>query len=341
MGYAEMLSSSERDGKAARIVGEQAERCRAIVRSLSALAGQSLHPFQELGAKELVERMARGLTLGQAPDSPTLRIAPIGALRLCADRVGLEQVLTNLVVNALQASPRGGEVLLSVSERAEGVEFCVSDCGPGVPLERRHRLFEPFFTTKAPGEGTGLGLAIADAIVRGHGGKIAVEDRPGGSGALFRVLLPHARADKTPRIQPPSSTERERCVLIVDDDAAVRSVLRSQAERRGWSVREAESAEVVLSDLERLQQADAVVCDLRMPGIGGIGLYDHLQREAPQTLARFVFITGDLASEESARFSMRCERPLVQKPFDFDELFSILSRAVPRVSAMTQKSAPG
>jgi len=326
MGYAEMLSTPGREHAAARIVGEQAERCRVIVRSLSALAGQVKHRPQELLAEELVERVLRGLAPKASPEGRRVRVEPIGELRLHADRVGMEQVLTNLILNALQASPPRGEVLVRASARPEGIEFRVSDGGPGVPQELRSRLFEPFFTTKEPGQGTGLGLSIADAIVREHGGTITIEDAPAGRGACFCVLIPHAPRASVPESAPATPPRCAGRLLIVDDDAAVRSVLRLQAERRGWSVSECDRAEGVLSPAAWLSEADAVLCDLRMPGIGGIGLHDRLAREDPQALERIVFVTGDLASEESARFSQRCKHPLIAKPFDFDELFAIVAR---------------
>lgn len=326
LGHVDLLDGPERT-EAARIVGEQAERCRAIVGNLSALAGQRRGAMEEVSARELVDRVARGLRIDLTENAPLLCLAPVPDLRFVADRVGMEQVLTNLVVNALQASPPRGEVTVSVAQVGEHVEFAVADQGTGVPLELRDRLFEPFFTTKAPGKGTGLGLAIVHSIVRAHGGSIAIEDAEGGRGARFVVRVPLAgRAAASAPVRAPAPTPTASRLLLVDDDRAVRTAIRRQAERRGWRVVEADSAEQALAQSPRFQDVDAVLCDLRMPGMGGIGLHDRLHREDQAALRRVVFATGDLASSDSAAFSQRCTQPLVEKPFDFGELFALLSR---------------
>jgi signal transduction histidine kinase/CheY-like chemotaxis protein len=327
LGYADLLAAKDSDNDPARIVAEQAQRCRGIVRNLSALAGQSQHPLQELDVADLVDRVVRGIQPNRDADSPQIRIGAIKALRLNADRVGLEQVLTNLVSNALQASPPGGTVTIEAAPSGDGVTLSVTDEGTGVPHDLRGRLFEPFFTTKGPGKGTGLGLSIAHAIVRAHGGTISVEDSPRGPGARFCVFIPNAPLARAPEPKPARQVTGARRLLIIDDEAAIRSVVRRQAELRGWSVSEADSAEGAMRGVHRLMDFDALLCDLRMPGIGGVGLYDLLSSEHPTVLERTVFVTGDLASPESVRFSTRCARPLVQKPFEFDELFAIVGGA--------------
>jgi signal transduction histidine kinase/CheY-like chemotaxis protein len=321
-----------REDPRAEVLREQAERCRGIVHSLSALAVQKPDVREDLDPTALFERVVRGLDPKLLSAGRRVLVAPSSARRVTADRVGIEQVLINVVVNALHASPPGGTVTLAAEDvHDEWVALTVTDAGPGVPQALRTRMFEPFFTTKGPGQGTGLGLAIAHAIVGGHGGTITVDDGPGGIGASLRIVLPRGvpRPGPDARRTLPSVPGPERAprLLIVDDDEAVRGVLRQRAEREGWSVSEAASAEEALNGAQPLDAHAAVLCDLRMPGIGGIGLHDRLEREAPTLLERFVFVTGDLASRHSAAFSRRCRQPLVSKPFDFAELFAQLERA--------------
>ena len=315
----------------AEVLREQAERCRGIVHSLSALAVQKPDVREDLDLPALFERVVRGLDPKLLAGGRRVLADASSAPRLTADRIGIEQVLTNVVVNALHASPPGGTVTLA----AEGVHdawiaLTVTDAGPGVPDALRTRMFEPFFTTKGPGQGTGLGLAIAHAIVGGHGGTITVGDGPGGIGASLRIVLPrgtpHPGHDARREAPVANGAAPAPRLLIVDDDEAVRGVLRQRAERAGWDVTEAASAEEALDGTPPLDAHAAVLCDLRMPGIGGIGLHDRLEREAPGLLERFVFVTGDLASRHSAAFSRRCRQPLVSKPFDFAELFAQLER---------------
>lgn len=322
LGHSELLAAASGADPSLRVVLEQAERCRGIVRNLSALAGQTLHPRRDLGVAEVLERVERGLAPEERARGQRLVVLVPPGLRVHADQAGLEQVLTNLVVNALQASPANGRVELEARADGRTVEFRVRDEGPGVPTEVRERLFEPFFTTKGPGRGTGLGLSIAHAIVRAHGGALTVEDVPGGRGALFRVRIPPA--DHTP---PPPRARRathanERSLLLVDDEPSVRQVLRRHAEARGWRVSEASSAE---DALRGIAEADAVVCDLRMPGMGGMGLHDLLARDQPSLLARVAFMSGGLADPEMTSFQDRCRRPILTKPLDFDELFAVLA----------------
>jgi signal transduction histidine kinase/CheY-like chemotaxis protein len=328
LGYAEILRSTPQVASTVRIIEEQAERCRGVVRNLSALAGQAAQCPEDLDVRELVERVIRGL----APqDRAFARVMTVGRLepqRVRADRTGLEQVLSNLIANALDASPPGGEVTVEARSVGESVDFSVTDRGPGVPHSLRTRLFEPFFTTKRPGKGTGLGLAIAHAIVRGHGGTISVDDGPDGHGAVFHAVIPNAPARTEPPTRQGDVPPVGRRLLVLDDDKAVRMVLRRHAERRGWKVEEADCAEVALADRAQLGRFDAILCDLRMPGIGGIGFHDQLERDDTRILERTVFATGDLASTEAVGFSQRCKRPLIQKPFVFDELFAVLDAAV-------------
>ncbi|MCC7011678.1 MAG: response regulator [Planctomycetes bacterium] len=328
LGYADELSHGASSEQAARIVGEQAERCRGIVRSLSALAGPAVHPRRELEVQELVERVVRGLGPDLAAER-RLVIEPMGGLRMHVDRIGMEQVLTNLIVNALHVTPHSGRVTIAASATARGVELTVTDQGPGVPSDLRARLFEPFFTTKEPGKGTGLGLSIAHAVVRGHGGTILIEDGPKRVGACFRVVIPPATDVGLAQREPTPQLSVVRSLFVIDDDESVRSVVRLHAERRGWKVREAESVEAALAQRERFDGADVVLCDLRMPGLGGIGLFERLEREDPAALARVVFASGDLASPEVVQFARHCRRPLLHKPFDFDELFTTLGRSSP------------
>lgn len=336
LGYSEILSGTPEAASTAKIIEEQAERCRGIVRNLSALAGQSVQSPEELCVRDLLERVVRGVTPQERARGKHVVSNASEELRLNADRIGLEQVLSNLLANALDASPANGTVRIGAQRNGGSVEFHVSDDGPGVPHELRARLFEPFFTTKRPGRGTGLGLAIAHAIVRGHGGSIQVDETGLGRGAIFRVTIPDA-APALPRLARGERQESGlRRLLLLDDDGAVRSVLRRHAERRGWQVEESDCAESALT--MRLSEFDVVLCDLRMPGMGGVGFHDHLERNGSEALGRTVFATGDLASPEAVRFSQRCKQPLVQKPFVFDELFEELDGVQQRAKALRERA---
>jgi signal transduction histidine kinase/ActR/RegA family two-component response regulator len=322
LGYCDLLDPSDDPESPARIVREQAERCRGIVRDLSVVASASPRRRESLDAREVVQRVIRGIAATHLRPARRIEQDVPEGLDFAADRSGVEQVLANLLVNALQVSPPSGVVAIEARRNAaRGVTIAVTDQGPGVPAELRERLFEPFFTTKGPGEGTGLGLAIARAIVHAHGGTIEVLDAPNGRGARFAVHFPAADAGPVADRTPADGGGRQ--LLVIDDDPGVRSVIARQAARRGWRTVEAASAEEALRIAEgsAANVFHAIVCDIRMPGIGGAGFHDRVVRDAPELLSRTLFVTGDLASPEAVQFVERCRRPIVRKPFDYDELF--------------------
>lgn len=196
-GRAQMIASGEvveREAlDSARIVAEQAKRISGIVRQLLDFARKRPPEMTSVDLRalarstaELLEPMARkqGVSVELAPEEPTGRAR--------GDAGQLQQVLTNLVVNAVQATPRGKKVELAVRPAEDRwVEVVVRDQGSGISPEVRDHVFEPFFTTKDVGEGTGLGLSVAHGIVEEHGGMIEV-DTEVGQGSCFTIRLPRA-----------------------------------------------------------------------------------------------------------------------------------------------------
>ncbi len=176
----------------------QAERASRIARGLLTLsrpAGGRARGRGPVDLVELAEETAGLLAVHVRRAGATLEVVGEGrGLVVAGDRSRLQQVVMNLLLNALDAVDRGGHVRVVVAgEGRRRVELVVEDDGPGIPEEIRDRVFDPFFTTKKPGEGTGLGLSISYSIVAEHGGEILAERRPGG-GTRMRVLLPAAEA---------------------------------------------------------------------------------------------------------------------------------------------------
>lgn len=340
LGFAQELENPKFSPTAARIVMEQAERCRGIIRNLTSLAAPSPTPSQEVELGELIERVVRGLRLRLDESSQSIEVPEADFLYVRADAIGLEQVMTNLIVNAIQANLEAapdspGQIRILLGQEGDEATIDVIDQGPGIPEESRAMLFEPFFTTKMSGRGLGLRLAVAHAIVDANAGRIAVRDGEGHVGARFTIHLPIAPLQTTEEREPredahPVSRVNEARLLVVDDEAAVRRVIRMHAEIRGFRVIELDRAEPLL-DPAIGSTYDVALCDLRMPGIGGMELHDRLARDAPERLARIVFFTGDLASHEATAFATRCRRPLLQKPFDFRKLLDLLVETHERV----------
>jgi len=175
-----------------RVIAEQADRCKKIVAGLLNFARQSQVSLQPNDVREIMERSLRGVP---APDGVTARVETAGDDPIAElDRDQLTQVLTNLISNAYDAMPAGGELTLRVDGDAEQVVFSVRDTGVGIPEENMRRVFTPFFTTKPMGKGTGLGLAVVYGIVKMHRGDIRVESNcdpaAGPTGSVFAVTIP-------------------------------------------------------------------------------------------------------------------------------------------------------
>ena len=236
----------------------------------------------------------------------------------------LQQVCLNLVTNAVHAmAEQGGGTLTFRSSHAGGnVMLEVIDTGPGITPGARAHIFEPFFTTKGEGEGTGLGLSVSYGIVKAHGGAIeVVESGPGGT--TFRVSLPAVSAQADPRSTPAAALPVLRSplagirLLFVDDEPALRSGMEAFGRLRGFTVLTAGDGAEALSRT-RSPGVDAVVCDLRMPGMDGYAFHDLLRAERPGLAARTVFVTGDVVSNETRDTVLR--QPVLAKPFSFDQV---------------------
>ena len=241
--------------------------------------------------------------------------------------VGDDQRLIELVLNlltnaeqAIAATGRAGTITVRCDAADERISISVSDDGPGMSPEVLGRIFEPFFTTKEVGAGTGLGLSVCQGIVRQHQGELWAESELG-AGATFHVELPISSATVA---RPPAPTLLRLSasgmhVLVVDDEPAAREFMVRVLMHDHHQVETASDGE----DAWRHLQAapfDCVVADLRMPRMGGQELY-RLAEEMDADMARkFIFVTGDTLSDETADFLSSTARTYVRKPIDAAEL---------------------
>jgi CheY-like chemotaxis protein len=250
-----------------------------------------------------------------------------------ADVGMLEQVLINLVVNARDAMPQGGKLVIATEAVAideayargqpdarpgEFTVLSVTDTGTGIPAEHIPHIFEPFFTTKDVGKGTGLGLATVYGIVKQHEGWIEVASQKG-AGSLFKVFLP---AIASPDSQPAQESAQDRArggsetILLVEDDEPVRAFTRRLLENFGYSVRVAASGlEALEVWRDHLAEVDLLITDLVMPqGISGRDLAERLLELRPALKIIFMSgYSGDVLGQESDFFS-RTKSYFLQKP---------------------------
>jgi two-component system, cell cycle sensor histidine kinase and response regulator CckA len=257
--------------------------------------------------------------------------------RVLADPGQLEQVITNLAVNARDAMPSGGTLLIRTADVDPAdvpgqspesvplvdplVELSVRDDGVGMDERTLARLFEPFFTTKELGRGTGLGLATVYGIVRQSGGHIRVNSRLH-HGSTFAVYLPRVEGRGERIEEPPEWTDQPRAagtVLVVEDDLSVRRLACRVLRARGYRVLEAGDGDEALELVHGREGAlDLVITDIIMPGLSGPALVERLLPEASDL--RVLYITG--YSEEAIRQQgvLPAGGALLEKPFTAHQL---------------------
>jgi nitrogen fixation negative regulator NifL len=337
-GYCTILRGSLGDGPLGERVDKisaAAERCVRIVRNFLALARQHPPERHRVRLNQIVREAVELLAYPLRVDNIDVRLELADDLpALWADPHQLHQVLVNLITNAHHAMHSSmSERRLAIRTRLDAggsrVRLEVADTGPGIPAEIQSRIFEPFFTTKPVGLGTGLGLPLCRGILEGHGGTIHLAGGPG-EGATFVIDLP---VEVAPAGEAGEASDqalpalRGKSVLIVDDEQDVAGVLVDLLRAQGARVETASDGRVALEEL-RLNDYDLVLCDVRMPRLDGPGLYRALLGAGSNVRRRFVFLTGDTLNPESRIFVERTGALCINKPFDFDEVHRVISRAL-------------
>ncbi len=249
------------------------------------------------------------------------------------DPVELREVLVNMIYNAIDAMPSGGEIRLSTQENRERVVICVGDTGTGMSPEVKQRLFDPFFTTKGKA-GTGMGLAVSFGIIRRHDGSIEVDSEPG-RGTTFKISLPKvlaastAPADAVPEAPNVSAGEDKVRVLVVDDETHVREVLIEALEAEGCEVIAAQSGEIALALYDQYEgKFDAVFTDIGMPEMSGWELCTEI-RERSKTMPLAIISGWADAISVQTRNAVKADW-VVAKPFDINKICSIAQEIAQR-----------
>ena len=249
------------------------------------------------------------------------------------DPVELREVLVNMIFNAVDAMPQGGELRLSAQDAGERLIVSIADTGTGMPPEVKTRLFDPFFTTKGKA-GTGMGLAVSFGIIRRHDGSIDVDSEPG-RGTTFRISLPAVAAAESRSSEPAlvnanTSTTGDRVrVLVVDDEASVREVLVEALEAEGCEVLLAESGEIGLKLYDQNQgKLDAVFTDIGMLEMSGWELITAIRKRSETIPLAIVSGWADAISWDK-RHAAKADW-IVSKPFDIDKIAEIAGEIAER-----------
>ena len=324
------------------IIRQEAERASGIVRNLLSFARrqegerqlQSLRPILESTHQLLKNQLMASrieLTLEAEPGLPEVE----------AHASQIKQVFVNIINNAAQAiaSTRasGGRIDILAKCQLDGVTISISDNGPGIPQAVARRVFEPFFSTKSEGEGTGLGLSICHGIVKEHGGSMTVDPGGAGRGATFTVELPGGvrpglgggefPSPVAARPAPSREPAEPLRVLVVDDEPHILHYMEATLESWGHEVVLARDGSQALKRA-LIQPFDLIICDLRMPRLGGREMFHTLAQMRPAVADRIIFATGDTVRGDTLQFLEELGRPFLQKPFKLDELRRVLAAVI-------------
>jgi CheY-like chemotaxis protein/two-component sensor histidine kinase len=309
---------------------EGGDRARLIVRDLRTFSRVEDEQQTALDLRRILES-AINMAYSEIRNRARL-VKDYGTIPLVfGNEARLGQVFLNLLVNAAQAVGEGdaAQHCIRVVTRTDEQGRCVievSDTGHGIPPENLSRVFEPFFTTKQK-SGTGLGLSICQNIITAMGGEISVASAVQ-KGSTFRVTLPCAPPDEErppPPVRPPASASpRTRCqVLVVDDEP-----MMARAVQR---LLDAEHDVIVSSDpfgaVEQVRAGarfDAILCDLMMPTMSGMDVYDQIARIEAEQARRMVFMTGGAFTPRAVRFLESIENARIEKPLEHAALRAIL-----------------
>jgi two-component system NtrC family sensor kinase len=324
----EQKEISKKDRGHLKVIHEQAERAGRIVRNLLTFARKGPAERTPVDLNDVIQRTLQLMEYDLKLKGIDVERSLGGALpEVLGDRHNLQQVVLNLLTNAAQAVAENGAGrarAITVSTWFDDhVHLRVADTGPGISDVVAQNVFTPFFTTKEPGQGTGLGLSITYSIVENHGGRITVE-RPSAGGAAFRVDLPPVPPGTTApapsaRLPAPTPPPAKRTILLVDDDPAVRRMVKALFGRDGHAVEIARNPQHAL-ELAQRGGFDLIIADARAATRGGGKLFvEELVARLPTLRDRTIVATGDVgpATEQTlTRLGLR----YVRKPFNLRDL---------------------
>jgi two-component system, cell cycle sensor histidine kinase and response regulator CckA len=325
------LPSGEKYSRKIEQIDRAADRASALTRQLLAFSRLQVLQPQVINLNTVVEEMGKLLPrlIGEDVELVIRGSEDLGAIR--ADASQMEQVIMNLAVNARDAMPAGGRLLIETSNaeldgnynavhpivrQGRYILLAVSDTGTGMNAETQARIFEPFFTTKPQGKGTGLGLSTVYGVVKQSGGFIWVYSEIG-RGTSFKIYLPRVDQpiERSGAVRVASEAPRgTETILLAEDEQDVREVAREFLESGGYTVIEARDGTDALKRVEKYDGAiHLLVTDMVMPGMTGQELTTRLLERRPEI--RVLYMSG--YSERAAADSTRCDSSirLLSKPF--------------------------
>jgi PAS domain S-box-containing protein len=311
MGYGNLIKiQMEKDSTVSTYmlyILDSAERAAKLTRNLLAFSRKQMISLKPINVNEVIKGVEKILHRLIGEDVELSNHCSDSDLIIMADSTQLEHVLMNLATNARDAMPDGGNLsirsdfteiderfitLYGYGETGKYAVITVSDTGEGIDEQSKEKLFEPFFTTKAVGKGTGLGLAMVYGIVKQHNGFINVYSEPG-IGTTFKIYLPliHAEITAIQEIELPISKGGTETILVAEDDALVRKLIREILEGAGYEIVEASDGEDAIKVFrENKMRIKLLILDVMMPKKNGKEVYETIKESFP--LIKVIFTSG-------------------------------------------------
>lgn len=346
MGYAEMLriqfeDTTTTEGKAAEVIFRNAERAADLTLQLLGFAqGGKYNPFP-LNVNNVIRDVIK---VSEKIFEKNIKVKyefedKINTIE--ADRNQLDQVLTNIIINAKDAMPNGGELIFKTENVYLGKEYArryhefkrgyyvkvsITDTGIGIPKEVKDHIFEPFYTTKGKGKGTGLGLATVYGIIKNHSGCINCYSEPE-RGTTFTIYLPVSKKEIIERHSDIKVIRGNETILVVDDEEDVRNLAKKQLENLGYKVILArDGIEAVEIYKKEKGKIDLVLLDMIMPNIAGKETYCVIKKINPEV--KVLLTSGFSQNGKASEILQEGVIGFIQKPFKLCELSKVIYEAL-------------
>lgn len=330
-------------------IAHEAQRAADLVKNLLAFSRRQSGNMQVCAINDIIrdtcglirhqlKLKSIRLTVGTPDLSPLVKV----------NSLQIEQVILNLINNAEHAiemeGRSDGNITVEVEEDQDSVTIHIIDNGIGMPIEVRESIYDPFFTTKEVGKGTGLGLSIAQGIIQAHGGKIICSSGLH-AGASFTVTLPRANeeiAETKPlpaknsvgSTSPPEIAPTNRLrILLVDDEELIRSALSRFLKTYHYDVVTAQDGQEGLA-IAHKESFDFIISDIRMPRMNGLEFYRGMLEVDRIYRQRFIFMIGDLISNDLITKVRETPCPCLEKPFSFERLLELLPKEKSSVESL-------